>query len=122
MRTEIQLNHPLADIRIKALKCDQSRLMALIRETLDTHLMESSIDSSVFQEKVEKKFGKHYKTPGYYVRLYRNRSDLTQARLANQLEIKQHHISEIENNKRAIGKVLAKKLGQLLQCDYRKFL
>ena len=36
--------------------------------------------------------------------------------------IPQHHISEMENGKRCIGKERAKKLAEALHCDYRQLL
>ena len=60
--------------------------------------------------------------PGYYLRLYRQRAELTQGRLAEQAGIRQHHLSEMENNKRVSSKTNAKKLAAILDCDYRKLL
>jgi plasmid maintenance system antidote protein VapI len=48
--------------------------------------------------------------------------DLTQAMLAEQTGIRQHHLSEMEHNKRPLGKVNAKKLADILECDYRRLL
>ena len=56
------------------------------------------------------------------LRAYRTREDLTQKRLAELTGIPQHHISEMENGKRVIGKERAKKLATSLNCDYRQFL
>jgi DNA-binding XRE family transcriptional regulator len=66
--------------------------------------------------------GDEYQTPGYYLRLYRKRADLTQAALAKKVDVLQHDLSEMEHNKRPIGKATAKKLAQVLDCDYRKFM
>lgn len=56
------------------------------------------------------------------LRAYRNREGLTQKRLAELTGIPQHHISEMENGKRSIGKERAKKLAEALHCDYRQLL
>jgi len=56
------------------------------------------------------------------LRAYRNREDLTQKQLADLSGIPQHHISEMENGKRTIGKERAKKLAAALHCDYRQLL
>ena len=66
--------------------------------------------------------GAAYRSPGYYLRLYRQRAELTQDRLAEQAGIRQHHLSEIENNKRVSSKTNAKKLAAIPDCDYRKLL
>ena len=56
------------------------------------------------------------------LRAYRNREGLTQKQLAALTGIPQHHISEMENGKRSIGKERAKKLAAALHCDYRRLL
>ena len=56
------------------------------------------------------------------LRAYRTREDLTQKQLSALTGIPQHHISEMENGKRSIGKERAKKLAEALQCDYRQLL
>lgn len=56
------------------------------------------------------------------LRAYRTREGLTQKHLADLTGIPQHHISEMENGKRSIGKERAKKLADALHCDYRQLL
>jgi DNA-binding XRE family transcriptional regulator len=56
------------------------------------------------------------------LRAYRTREGLTQKQLAGLTGIPQHHISEMENGKRSIGKERAKKLAEALHCDYRQLL
>ena len=56
------------------------------------------------------------------LRAYRTREDLTQKQLSELTGIPQHHISEMENGKRSIGKERAKKLAVALHCDYRQLL
>lgn len=52
----------------------------------------------------------------------RFKADITQKEAANALGISQHHISEMENGKRPIGKEMAKKMGSFFDVDYRVFL
>ena len=56
------------------------------------------------------------------LRAYRTREGLTQKQLAALTGIPQHHISEMENGKRSIGKERAKRLAASLHCDYRRLL
>ena len=57
------------------------------------------------------------------LRAYRTRENLTQKQLAELSGIPQHHLSEMENGKRVIGKERARKLAQALHVsDYRIFL
>ena len=51
----------------------------------------------------------------------RNKANLTQKQLAGLLNISQHHISEMENGKRSIGKGMAKRLATIFKMDYRIF-
>ena len=53
---------------------------------------------------------------------YRQREGLTQVQLAGLTGIPQRHISEMERGKRNIGRERAKKLADVLHCDYRRLL
>ena len=59
---------------------------------------------------------------GISIRGGRGKEGLTQKQLAELTGIAQHHISEMENGKRPIGKETAKKLAVALNLDYRVFL
>ena len=52
----------------------------------------------------------------------RHKAELTQKELADILGVSQNHISEMENAKRSIGKVMALRLAKFFKTDYRKFL
>lgn len=60
--------------------------------------------------------------PGISLRVHRENAKLTQKALAEKISVKQHHISEMENSKRPIGKELAKKIATVLGTDYREYL
>lgn len=60
--------------------------------------------------------------PATMLRGARYKAELTQKRLADMLDIRQHHLSEMENGKRPIGKEMAKRLAKALDSDYRLFL
>ena len=121
---KIKLHHPLADIQIKPLAVQHAMSLKLfILHALDDYVAEEgTISLNEIRNRMKKRHGDAFHTPGYYLRIYRNRADLTQVALAKKLNIKQHHLSEMEHNKRGIGKELAKKLAAILNCDYRKFL
>ncbi len=80
------------------------------------------VPAQTLHDEIGQRYGDAYRTPGYYLRSYRQRAGLTQAQLAGQTGIRQHHLSEMENNKRALGKAMARKLAQVLDCDYRRLL
>lgn len=71
----------------------------------------------VFKEEIEK-----YGEAGLMLRGNRHKAGLTQKKLADGLGISQNHISEMENGKRPIGKVMALRLAKFFKTDYRKFL
>ena len=59
---------------------------------------------------------------GVSIRGARSKEGLTQKQLATMIGVAQHHVSEMENGKRPIGKEMAKKLAAALNIDYRVFL
>ncbi len=65
---------------------------------------------------------KKYSEAGVMLKGCRYRAALTQKALAEALGIHQHHISEMENGKRAIGKSIAKQFADFFNTDYRVFL
>lgn len=94
----------------------------MIRSTLDQYLEEDRIPVKTLHEEAKQRQGDVYRTPGYYLRLYRQRAELTQMELADRTGIRQHHLSEMEHNKRVMGKANARKLAKILMCDFRRFL
>lgn len=119
----VNIHHPLADIQIRPLAVHRVLdLKKFICHALDDYVEQETVDFSEIRAQMKDKQGSAFQTPGYYLRVYRTRADLTQVALAEKLNVKQHHLSEIEHNKRSIGKALAKKLAVVLKCDYRKFL
>jgi ribosome-binding protein aMBF1 (putative translation factor) len=59
---------------------------------------------------------------GVCIRGGRGKEGLTQKQLADLIGVAQHHISEMENGKRTVGKEMAKKFAEVLNVDYRVFL
>ena len=119
----LKIDHDLGKVVVKpAGKVNRTRLKKMIRETLDQYLDEDPVPASAVHKATKARHGADYQTPGYYLRLYRQRADLTQAALAAAIDVRQHHLSEMEHNKRPIGKAMAKKLADVLDCDYRKLL
>ena len=62
------------------------------------------------------------KRPAAVLRGLRYRENLTQKKLAEILSIHQHHLSEMENAKRPIGKEMARKLAETLHANWKIFL
>lgn len=79
---------------------------------------EDSITAEMF-------FAKHFRDRSeraVILRGARHRENLTQAQLAELTGIPQRHISEMETEKRSIGKQRAKLIAKVLNIDYRLFL
>ncbi len=60
--------------------------------------------------------------PGRSLRGARAKEGVTQKELARSIGVRQEHISAMENNRRPIGKAMAKRLAEALKVDYRVFL
>ncbi len=60
--------------------------------------------------------------PGVFLAGARYREGMTQTTLSEATGIPRRHISEMENGKRPIGKQSARKLGEALNVDPRRFL
>ena len=60
--------------------------------------------------------------PARVLKGFRYREGLTQKQLAEKLGVRQHHLSEMENAKRPISKDMAKRLAEILKCDFRIFM
>ena len=71
---------------------------------------------------VAKKGIQKYSESGVMLRGCRYKGEMTQKELAEELGISQHHISEMENGKRTIGKAMAKRFAAFFKTDYRVFL
>lgn len=61
-------------------------------------------------------------TPGSILRGARFKEGMTQLQLAEASGIPRRHISEMEHNRRSIGKERAKRMAEVLNVDYRVFL
>jgi len=62
------------------------------------------------------------KLSGISLKGARVKEGITQKQLADMTGVKQHHISEMENHKRSIGKKVAKKFAEVLNVSYKIFL
>jgi DNA-binding XRE family transcriptional regulator len=123
MNQALKIHHDLGDVVLRPSgKINTARLKKMICSTLDQYLEEDRVPAKVLHDDTRRRHGNAYGTGGYYLRLYRQRAELTQAELSEQTGIRQHHLSEMENNKRALGKANASKLAKILKCDYRKLL
>lgn len=121
--SQMKIHHELGEILVKpADRVNAVRLKRFIHEALDRYQENDRVPASVIHDAVREQNNESYRTPGYFLRLYRLRAELTQAQLASRIGVRQHHLSEMERNKRAISKPMAQRLAAVLDCDYRRFL
>ena len=80
------------------------------------------VPAALLHAEAHARHGAAHRTPGYYLKLYRLRANLSQVALAEKGKMLQHHLSAMEHNKRPIGKTLAKRLAKILHCEYQKLL
>jgi DNA-binding XRE family transcriptional regulator len=74
-----------------------------------------------WREIAKKEIGR-FSEAGVMLRGCRYKKDITQLELSKAIGVNQHHISEMENGKRPIGKEMAKRLADFFETDYRVFL
>ena len=79
---------------------------------------EKFIPADEFFKDFDKKYGK----VGIAIRGYRSRDGITQIALAKKMNIRQNHLSQMENGKRTVGKAMARKLAAIFNTNYRMFL
>lgn len=91
-------------------------------EFITSRVKQAAFEESVPAEKVLPELIDETMRPATMLRGARHKAELTQKELAAELEIYQHHLSEMENGKRTIGKDMAKRLANVFKCDYRLFL
>ncbi len=63
-----------------------------------------------------------YKEGAVMIKGLRARENMSQSKLATQLNIRQENLSKLENAKRPISKKMAQKLGKLFNVTYKLFL
>lgn len=79
-------------------------------------------EKTISWREVAKKDLEKHSEGGQMLRGSRFKKEVSQEELANALGISQHHISEMENGKRSIGKEMAKRFAAFFKTDYRLFL
>ena len=123
MNQALKIHHELAEVVLMpTAKVNAARLKKMIRTTLDQYQQEERLPASIIHAETRLRHSNDYGTPGYNLRVYRHRAEMTQAELAKKANMHQHHLSEMEHNKRTIGKAAAQKLAKILKCDYHQLL
>lgn len=101
-----------------------SRQAREVEAFISTRLKKATAEKekTVAAEKVLPELADDALRPATMLRGARYKADMTQKELADVLGIRQHHLSEMENAKRPIGKQMAKRLAEVFKSDYRLFI
>ena len=98
------------------------RVMPKLFKFLAPFIVSDDDDELIPADEVFKDLYEKYGKVGSTIRGYRSRDNMTQAELAQKLNIHQSHVSQMEHSKRVIGKKMAHKLAKIFNSDYRLFL
>lgn len=100
-----------------------STVEPVIRRAFPNAIISNDHEDSVYWQDTDlAKAIKASKTPGKLLRAYRERAGFTIVELAHKVGTKYPNISAMENDRRAIGLAIAKKLGLALKMDFHKLL
>ena len=98
---------------------------AILKAYPNSQIIEDENDDEILEVWEETDIAKEIKTrktPGRTLAIYRDRYGLTLVQLAEKIGTKYTNISAMENDRRPIGLRMARKLGEVLNVDYTKFL
>jgi ribosome-binding protein aMBF1 (putative translation factor) len=110
------------EVRFRGTQADVIKLRRMAQAMKVEDLTEWELEEKSFYSIGELSPEMVWNSGGVCIRGGRGKEGLTQKQLAALTGIAQHHISEMENGKRPIGKETAKKLAAALNIDYRVFL
>lgn len=110
------------EIRFRGTRANVVKLRRMARTLKVIEVAGLELEDKEFYDPEEVSPELAWNSGGVALRGARGKEGLTQKQLAELVGIAQHHISEMENGKRPIGKETARKLGKALNIDYRVFL
>jgi ribosome-binding protein aMBF1 (putative translation factor) len=92
------------------------------RSVAEKYVDKSKSPHRVVPEDIFANIEKKYTKPGVLLQGARHREGLTQAEMAKKINVTQADLSKMENGKRPIGKVIAKRIEKIFGVNYRYFL
>ena len=120
--TRESITTEFADICVRVSATEADRVKVAFSQFLDLAGVQYSIPDNDEEDLVTWEEAFPELGSGSVLQGARDREGLTQTELAEKIGVKPHHISEMENNKRAIGKNMAKRLARVLNTGYKVFL
>lgn len=112
----------LVEIRFQGTRAEVVKLRRIARTLNVKDVTEWDLEEKELYDPEEVSPELAWNRGGISIRGGRGKEELTQKQLSELTGIAQHHISEMENGKRPIGKETARKLAKALNIDYRVFL
>lgn len=82
----------------------------------------AKLKESVLPEEIFANIEKTHTKAGVLLKGVRHREGLTQLEMAKKIHVTQADLSKMENGKRPIGKVIAKRIEKMFGVNYRYFL
>ena len=121
--TKTQTTDEYVEIHLRGVPSDKGEL---VKETIEKILDLAGISFRKTGEDDARLYSIEEVFPDFHVghalRGLRSREGLTQKQLAEMIGVKPSHISEMEHEKRTIGKEMAKRLAKALETEYKVFL
>jgi DNA-binding XRE family transcriptional regulator len=114
-RTDVEIRGEIPAPVLKALRHEYGSKLTITPDPEDEEIV------SVFDTPEYKAFKKRV-TPGDYVRAYRENLGLTQIALAEDLGVSRAFVCDIEHNRRAVSKKMAKELSALFKVSVSRFI
>jgi DNA-binding XRE family transcriptional regulator len=90
----------------------------LVEEKKPKKSANRTIPAKVLFARLEKK----YTRVGLLLKGLRASEDLTQVAFAKKINVAQANLSKMENGRRPVGKIIAKRIEKIFGTDYRRFL
>jgi DNA-binding XRE family transcriptional regulator len=117
----VRVKEPLTEIRLSGEGSEQvlADLRSLYKDRLEVDEDEDYVD---IRDTEWYHARKETLTPGKRLRIYRENSNFTLTLLAELTGISKGNLSQMEHDKRPLGKLVAQKLAKSLGCDYRSLL
>ena len=101
----------------RLLRCLQSEFGNKLHIEDDTPEEQVDFFKTDFYENIKKTM-----TPGAYMRIYRENHKLTQEQLGEKIGASKSFICDVEHDRRAISKEMAKKLAQVFNISVARFI
>lgn len=95
---------------------------AIPKKIAEKYIVKNPSKNSVSDESIFSDLIDHFTEAGSVLKGVRTRENLSQIEFAERIAVTQANLSNMENGKRPIGKIIAKRIEKEFGVDYRYFL